>query len=57
MECSSNQRKQRSQDVRWMFRREESGELSMKASTNPSLKEKSKSQQIDEIIEELFGSH
>jgi hypothetical protein len=28
----------------------------MKASTNPSLKEKSASQQIDEIIEEPCGS-
>ena len=28
----------------------------MKASTNPPLKEKSASQQIDEIIEEPFGS-
>jgi len=40
-----------------MFRREEGGELRMKASPNPSLKEKSASQQIDEIIEEPFGSH
>ncbi len=32
--------------------REESGELSMKASTNPSPKEKSASQQIDAIIKE-----
>ena len=52
MECSSSHRKQRSQDVRWMFRREEGGELSMKASTNPSPKEKSASQQIDAIIKE-----
>jgi hypothetical protein len=32
--------------------REESGELSMRASTNPSSKEKSPSQQIDDIIKE-----
>ncbi len=54
MERSLSQHKQRSQDVRWMFRREESGELSMKASTNPSLNEKSASQDIDAIIEEPF---
>src|SRR5512136_459545 len=35
-----------------MFRREESGELNMKASTNPSPKENSPAQQIDAIIKE-----
>jgi hypothetical protein len=53
MECSSNQRKQRSKDVQWIFKgREEGGALRMKASTNPSPKGKSPSQQIDAIIKE-----
>ncbi len=47
MDCVRLECHRRGKDQR---AREESGELSMKASTNPSSKEKSASQQIDAII-------